>query len=342
MIDFDDEEELDEEMIQFEKDHPSKKSKTKQPKPKKVKPVEDDDDDDDYEEEESYSGGGEPMRKVVIGLGIVAGILLVVLAFVWISKNSLVKELKVDKENLTSELIALQGDYEALSTTNAEINDSLTVEKEKVEQLIERLKKTEATNRAKMRQYEKELGTLRSIMKSYIKQIDSLNPLNTALRNDAAAARREAQESRRQYEDLRSTTDQLSKIVSTGAVVKARGFNTVAINASNKTTDRSSRAVKLKTCLSLIENNIAEKGFRTVYIRVKGPDGVLLADSNQNIFTCEGQQMIYSESREVDYQGAEVEICIYFANPEGFSKGVYTVDVYTSETKLGSADILLK
>jgi len=193
-----------------------------------------------------------------------------------------------------------------------------------------------------MRQYEKEMGTLRSIMKSYIKQIDSLNTLNTSLRNEASAARKEAQESKRQYENLKSTTDELTKIASTGAVVKARGFNMVAINASNKVTDRSSRATKLKTCLSLIENTIAEKGFRTVYIRVKGPDGVLLADSDQNVFTCEGQQMIFSASREVDYQGDEVEICIYFANPQGFVKGVYTVDVFTSETKLGSTDLLLK
>lgn len=315
MIDYDD---LDEEMIQFEKDHPSKKNSG------------------------NYGGGSGPMKTIAIVLGAVAAVLLIVLIVMWISKNSLVKELKLDKENLTSELMALQGDYEALSTTNAEINDSLLVEKEKVEQLIDRLKKTEATNRAKIRQYEKETGTLRSIMKSYIKQIDSLNTLNTNLRNEASAARKDAQESRRQYENLRSTTDQLSAKASAGSVVKARGFNMVAINSSNKQTDRSSRAAKLKTCLSLIENTIADHGYRTIYIRIKGPDGVLLADSEDNVFTCEGQRMIYSASREVDYQGDEVEICIYFANPSGFTKGVYTVDIYSSETKLGSTDLLLK
>ena len=317
MIDYD---ELDEEMIQFEKDHPSKKNGNNN----------------------DYRGGSDPMKKVVYVLGAVAAVLLIILVVMWISKNSLVKELKLDKENLTSELVALQGDYEALSTTNAEINDSLLVEKEKVEQLIDRLKKTEATNRAKIRQYEKETGTLRSIMKSYIKQIDSLNTLNTNLRNEASAARKDAQESRRQYENLRSTTDQLSAKASAGSVVKARGFNMVAINSSNKPTDRSSRAAKLKTCLSLIENTIADHGYRTIYIRIKGPDGVLLADSEDNVFTCEGQRMIYSASREVDYQGDEVEICIYFANPSGFTKGVYTVDIYSSETKLGSTDLLLK
>ena len=310
-------EELDEEMIQFEKDHPSKKN----------------------------SGGGGnagAVRTMAIVLGVVAAALLAALLVMMSKKNALVKDLNIDKQNLTNELIALQGDYEALSTTNAAINDSLNVEKEKVGQLIERLQKTEATNRAKIRQYEQELGTLRSIMKGYIRQIDSLNTLNVSLRNDAAAARREAQESKRQYEDLRTTTNELSKKASAGSVVKGRGFNLVAINESNKVTDRSSRARKLRACLSLIENTIAERGWRTIYIRVKGPDDVLMTDDGGKVFTSGGESMVYSASREVDYQGEEVEICLYFASSQGFEKGKYTVDVYTSETKLGSAEMILK
>lgn len=313
-------EEFDDEMIQFEKDHPSKKSS----------PV---------------RGGGNSeggSKTLTIVLAAIAVLLVCVLAYVWITKNSLVKELNIEKDNLTGELVALQQDYDNLTTENADLNDSLIVEKEKVGQLIERLQKTEATNRAKIRQYEKELGTLRSIMKSYIRQIDSLNTLNIELRADAAEARREAQESRKQYENLRTTTDELSKRASVGAVVKGRGVTLVAVNSSEKVTDRSSRVSKLKTCLSLIENQIAEKGYRKVYIRVKGPDGVLLATDSRNTFTCEGEQMIFSAFREVDYQGDEVEICIYFGNPQGFTKGVYTVDVYTDETKLGSADLLLR
>lgn len=311
-------EELDEEMIQFEKDHPSKKSGN------------------------GGSANGGTMRILAIVLAAVAAALLAGLLIMMSKKNALVKDLNIDKQNLTNELIALQGDYESLSTTNAAINDSLNVEKEKVGQLIERLQKTEATNRAKIREYEKELGTLRSIMKGYIKQIDSLNTLNISLRNEATAARREAQESKKQYEDLRTTTEQLSQKASAGAVVKGRGFNLVAINESNKVTDRSSRARKLRACLSLIENTIAERGYRTVYIRVKGPDGVLMTDDSGKVFTCGGEQMIYSASREVDYQGDEVEICIYFASSQGFEKGKYTVDLYTDETRLGTAEMVLK
>ena len=309
-------EELDEEMIQFEKDHPSKRS--------------------------DNGGASKSMRTAAIALGVIAAALAVVLGVMMVKKNALVKDLNIDKQNLTNELIALHGDYESLSTTNAALNDSLNVEKVKVEQLIERLQKTEATNRAKIRQYEQELGTLRSIMKGYIRQIDSLNTLNTSLRNEASAARREAQESKRQYEDLRTTTDELSKLASAGAVVKGRGFNLVAINESNKVTDRSSRARKLRACMSLIENSIAERGWRTVYIRVKGPDDILMTDDTGKVFVCNGEQMIYSALREVDYQGEEVEICIYFASSENFAKGKYTVEFYTDETKLGTAEMILK
>ena len=310
-------EELDEEMIQFEKDHPSKPSG-------------------------NNSSNSGLMRTMAIVLGVVAAALLAVLIVMMVKKNALVKDLNIDKQNLTNELIALQGDYDAIQTNNRALNDSLNVEKEKVGQLIERLQKTEATNRAKIRQYEQELGTLRSIMKGYIKQIDSLNTLNISLRNEASEARREAQESKRQYEDLRTTTDELSKKASAGAVVKGRGFNLVAINDSNKVTDRSSRARKLRTCLSLIENSIAERGYRTIYIRVKDTEDILMTDDSNKVFTCNGEQMIYSASREVDYQGEEVEICIYFAASQGFEKGKYTVDIYTEETKLGTAEMILK
>ncbi|HKM11787.1 MAG TPA: hypothetical protein PLY62_02345 [Bacteroidales bacterium] len=282
------------------------------------------------------------MKKVVITLSIVAAVLLGVLVFVWVSKHKLVKDLNLEKEDLTTELVALQNDYATLTSTNQAINDSLAVEREKVGQLIERLQKTEATNRSKIRQYEKELGTLRSIMKGYIVQIDSLNTLNTALRQQASEARQEAEESRKQYDELVTTTEALSAKASAGAVVKARGVVLSAINASNKETNRSSRVEKLRTCLSLIENTIAEKGPKVIYIRVKGPDGILMTGDQQRIFTVDGEEMIYSASREVDYQGEEVEVCIYFASGEGFVKGIYNVEVYSSEIMLGSADLLLR
>jgi len=281
-------------------------------------------------------------KNLIIVMSVVAVILAGVLIWIWTDRNDMVKELTIEKEGLTAQMVQLRDDYQVLTTNNDSLNAELGRERERVEQLIDRVQKTEATNRAKIREYEAELGTLRSIMRSYIHQIDSLNTLNVALREDVAMARSEARESRQRYDELKTTADEYAKQVEVGSVVKGRAIVLSAINSSNKDTDRSSRTAKLKTCLNLIENNIASKGPKNIYIRVKGPDGIVMTSSQEQVFTSEGAQMIYSAVREVDYQGNELEVCIFFESSQSYVKGVYTVDVYTEEAKLGSADLLLR
>ena len=239
-------------------------------------------------------------------------------------------------------MIALQNDYATLSSDYDTINSQLDSSREEVSQLIERIKKTDATNRAKMRQYEKELGTLRSIMRSYIVQIDSLNTLNQKLTADAAAARKEAAESRRKSAELSKTVEDLSGQVAVGSVIKGRGLRLEAYNSSNNITDRSSRVVRLMASLSLTENELAPRGPVRVYIRVKGPDGILLTNENQKTFTYNGAPLICSASREVDYQGKDVELSIYLNGISEFVKGIYTVEAYTENALLGTAELMLR
>ena len=281
-------------------------------------------------------------KNIIYALAGLAVVLVGVLIYVYVDRNSIINDLSIEKEDLTAQMVELQNDYANLSTANDTLNAELMLEREKVAQLIERVKKTEANNKAKLLKYERELGTLRSIMRGYIKQIDSLNTLNNELREAAAVAKQEAKKSRKQYESLRSTTEELGKQVELGSVVKGRGMTAIGVNASGKETDRSSRVAKIKACINLVENTIAKKGPRIVYLRVKGPDGILMTQNPMQMFTVAGEEMIYSASREVDYQGDEVEICIYFDYGQQFTKGVYTLETYTVEGKLGSTDLLLK
>ena len=282
------------------------------------------------------------LKKVMYALAAVAVVLAGALAYIWYQKSSLVKELTVEKEELTEQMIALQNDYATLSSDYDDINLQLDSSRLEVQMLIEKITKTEATNRNKIRQYEKELGTLRSIMRNYIVQIDSLNTLNKQLTADAAAARREAAESRRKQQELSKEVQNLSGQVAAGSVIKARGIRIEAYNASDKVTDRSSRVVRLLTTLSLVENDLAPKGPVRVYIRVKGPDGILLTNDSQRTFEVNGEPMICSASREVDYQGKEVELSIYLNDITGYVKGIYTVEAYTEQTRLGSAELMLR
>ena len=292
------------------------------------------------EREKKNRNGG--LKTATIVLAAAALALAAALVWIWSQKSSLVNELEEEKTELTQQLLNLQNDFENLNSDYENINSQLDTSREQVALLIDKLSKTEATNRAKIRQYEKELGTLRSIMRGYIVQIDSLNTLNKQLTADAAAARREAAESRQANENLTRQVENLSGQVAAGAVVKGRGLHLTAYNGSDRATDRSSRVTYFVATLSLVENEIAERGPIRVYVRVKDPNGIVLLNNSSTDFTVGGETMTASASREVDYEGQDVELSIYIKDVGELGKGIYTVEAYTEKSFLGRAEVMLR
>lgn len=293
-------------------------------------------------ERESQLAREKKLKRTMWILVVVAVALVAVLGFVWSQKASLISELEDEKRDLTEQMESLQNDYATLSSDYDNINSQLDTSRAEVADLLERIKKTNATNRAKMRQYEKELGTLRSIMRNYIVQIDSLNTLNHKLTAEAAAARREAAASKAESVQLSQQVENLTGQVAAGSVIKARGLHIAAYNSSDKVTDRSSRTVRLLTSLSLVENDLAPKGPVRVFIRVKDPDGIILTNSNRSSFTFNGETMVASASRRVDYEGSEVDLSIYLNDIPEYRKGVYTVEAYTEQSFLGKSELMLR
>ena len=281
-------------------------------------------------------------RTVMIILAVVAVALGCVLGYMLYQRNNLVKDLETEKAELAQQMVALQQDFDNLNSDYESINHQLDTSREQVAMLIEKLSKTEATNRAKIRQYEKELGTLRTIMKGYIVQIDSLNTLNKKLTADAAAARREAAESRAANEQLTQQVESLASQVNAGKILKARGVSLLAHYSNDKVGDRHSRVRYMTANLSLVENALADKGPVRIYVRVKDPEGILLNNNESTSFTTGGEVLQATASREVDYEGNEVDLTIYVNDTGEFVKGVYTLEVYTEQGLLGRSECMLR
>ena len=281
-------------------------------------------------------------RTVMTILAVVALILAAVLGYMLYQRSTLVKELEEEKTELAQQMTELQTDFANLNSDYEAINHQLDTSREQVALLIEKLNKTEATNRAKIRQYEKELGTLRSIMKGYVAQIDSLNTLNKQLTADAAAARREAAESRRVSQELSQQVENLSSQVNAGKVLKSRAISLDGYYSNDKPGDRHSRVTYMVANVTLVENSLADHGPVRVYIRVKDPDGTLLMNSESTSFTVNGITLQATASREVDFEGNEVDLSIYINDTGEFQKGLYTMEAYTEKSLLGRAECMLR
>lgn len=281
-------------------------------------------------------------KTAIIILSVAVAVLATVLIIINVSNRKLVAELNAEKEDLTSQIVTLRADFDSLSSDYADINAQLDTSREQINQLLERIRVTDATNRQQIRKYQKELGTLRSIMRNYIVQIDSLNTLNQKLTADAAQARRETATVRKQNETLQKSVDDLSGKVEAASVVRGRNLKVSAYNKNGKAVDRSGATSYLMVSMSLIENAVAERGPIRIYITITDAAGNVLTNAESTVCNFKGTEVQASASREVDYQGDEVDLGIYFKKTEKFTKGVYNVRAFSESVEFGTVQLMLR
>lgn len=290
----------------------------------------------------SGNGSAKTLKVITIILAIALVACLGVLYSVWNKSKETITIVTSEKDQVTNDLLQLRTEYAELQTTNDTINAQLVKEKQKIDLLLDKIKRTDASNKAKIKEYEKEMGSLRTVLRGYVRQIDSLNNLNQQLRAENTEIKQQANESQRKLDELSQKTDNLQNIVEKGAVIKARDIMVTAINSKGKDAGKAKQVDRIRTCLTLTGNNIAEKGTRTLYVRIKNPDGSLLTNSSDNTFnTTEDTQLVYSTMREVDYQGDDLEVCIFYTD-SNYISGIYNVEVYMNGTLIGTSQLLLK
>lgn len=281
---------------------------------------------------------------VILCLALIAS--LVTLYSVWNTSNRIKvekEEVITEKDKVTEDLERLKTDYADLRSNNDTLNARLDQERKKIDLLLARIKKTDASNRAKLHEYEQEISNLKNLLNGYVKQIDELSAANKELRAENERVKSEASQSKQKVEELSQEAGMLKSMVEKGSEIKVRDIAAVALNGKDKTVSRARQTSQIRTCLTLIENNIAKMGTKSVYIRVKAPDGSLLTQSGTNLFNPAdgGAQMVYSAMRDVDYNGQDLEVCVFYKDTN-FISGTYNIEVYLDGGIVGSTQLALK
>ena len=129
------------------------------------------------------------------------------------SKNELVQEFELEKEDLENEYTHFARQYDELKLTVS--NDSLAVlleqEQLKTQRLLEELRTVKSSNASEIRRLRKELASLRKIMVGYINQIDSLNRLTNQQREIIADVTQKYNAASRQITTLAEEKKDLNK-----------------------------------------------------------------------------------------------------------------------------------
>ena len=299
----------------------------------------------EFEEEDDLRWqDDQPKNKSLAGYRIVIIILAVVLAALSILYYNVHRQqqrdyelLRIDRDSIQSYLGQLIEEYDNLQLTN----DTMVLKLEEANKLMEELKRERSWNLAKIKQYEKEVGTLRTVMKGYLRQIDSLNNLNKKLIDENVSYRKTISSITLRAEVAEEKAAELNNIVRQGSVLRARSISLVALNDRGKEITRVKNAARLRADFVMSANELANPGERTVYLRIVSPDGYPLSTESVPTFEYEGERVTYSASRDIDYQNEDLGVSIFYAG-RGFTAGTYAVQIYCDGYLIGSTDIALK
>ena len=295
------------------------------------------DDYDQYEEQQVDNKAVRGYRIVIIILAVI----LVALSVVYFNMH---RQQAAEYALLEEDRTKIQGDLDSLIVSFDDLkiqNDSIAASLEEANQIMEQLKNERRLNYAKIRAYEKEVGTLRTVMQGYIRQIDSLNNINQKLTKENVSYKKQISTQKLRAEMAEERAEELTNKVRAGAVIRARSITLKPLNAKGKEITRVQKAERLYVDFALSANDLAEPGNRPVYVCVTSPEGYLIANSAAATFMFEGEPKVYSEVREVDYDCSDLGVGIYVSG-NGFTAGTYTVEIYVDGHLAGTNQIVMK
>ncbi len=297
---------------------------------------------------ETINNSDATTSKSLTGYRIMIGLLVVILAAVSALYFSIHNQQKADYSLLIVERNEVQGnltelisEYGKLETDNKKLKANMELEKLRADSIITALKKERSLNFTKLKNYEREVGTLRSVLRGYLQQIDSLNNLNQQLISENVSYKKKITSVELRAAEAEERAKELNNRILLGSRLRAEAIEILPLNTRGRTISRVKRAVRLSVNFTVASNELTTPGNKEIYARVISPDGYVLATEKVPTFNYNGEKMTYTASRKVDYQNASLPVSIFYSG-QGFTAGVYTVELYHENYSIGTAKVSLR
>lgn len=292
-----------------------------------------------------------------IGYKITIILLLVIIAIlVWLllsvktQNTKVVNEKEIKAQVLMEELNSLMAEHDSIKIEYAQLADKISQKDS-----IIKNQATEIQNliiqQADYKRIKKKLAYLRNITQGYVHQIDSLFKVNQALKNENINITHKYEKTQQANIELQKDKEQLSEKVSIASVLKAANISVTPLRVTSrnkeKSTDRASKADRIKVCFTLMENPVAPAGIRTVYVRIARPDKKIICEGVEDIYSFEfnEQRLQYTLKKDINYDNKAQSMCLEWNKKDKSQeamKGTYDVLIYADNNMIGEVQFALR
>ena len=251
---------------------------------------------------------------------------------------------ELEKEELTDsfEEISLQYEGYKFSVRNDSILALLTTEQAKIQRLQEELRTVKSTNIRRINELKKEIETLRRISQNLFAQVDSLNKENEQLKVENRQVTQKYQQATSKAAQLSKDKEKLTERVELASRLDAVNIQVKLITSKGKDAKNIGRATQLMLTFIIAKNISAPVGEKTIYVRYMKPDDNILTKPNSGRFQFENREITYSDKREIEYDGEEQSVILYWDIEEYLSPGTYRVNIFADGNNIGNKLFVLE
>ena len=284
-----------------------------------------------------------------VALALVA--LVVILIFSNNSRTASLNEAeaRADSLELANERLVLTNEFNELNAnfnmyegqqmylTNDSLIQQYNQAKMKVEGLLQELnqeKRSNAANRARIRDLENEIATLKNILKHYVEEIDRLSKENEGLKNEIQEVRSRNAQLTSAVSVATKSNEELTQTVKQAKKLNITSLKIQALNKKGKEEKKVNKAKQLMVNFTVSPNATAAPGMRDFYVRIITPEGSLLGGNIT--FPMDGANVPATAHRQVEYANEELSVTIYWDVNTTLTAGDYTVEVFSDGYRLAS------
>jgi hypothetical protein len=249
--------------------------------------------------------------------------------------------------DLKKDFVKMLDVYDALIEKDASKSDSLNVQKQKIQSLIDKINSNKKLSAREIFTLRKENETLRNIMKGYVQQIDSLNTLNVELSSNLETKTTQLNQTIEERNQFKSDADASAAQVKKGSKLQAFSINSVGLRLKiNNTTEETTKAkncVQIKSSFTISENPLTPAGKKTVYMQIINPEGKTLQSKSSYVVSTDNGNIAYSDKKDIDYNNQSIDLAIFYdLGGEEAVNGNYKVKIFCDGQLIGSDSFTLK
>lgn len=300
------------------------------------------------------------VKNVIIGAVVI--IIALIVSFVFILRReraTFAEQTEImaqeSKDRMQEELTKLAAEYDIqyqklssgqsgeqhFSLATDSLISQILAERAKVEQLQQELKSNKATSAKRISQLEGEVSTLRNVLRSYVVQIDSLQATNARLRAENSEVKANYERATSHAQQLAGEKEELTSRVKLAAKLDATAISVTPLDKRNKRTKHIGKITTLSIQFTIAKNVTAAVGNKTIYCRIMQPNDELLVKPAAGTFAFEGKQIPYSIRREIEYNGEETTLSMYWTVEESLQSGTYQIRFFADGNLIGHSAFVL-